>query len=98
MAKVYDLHREETEYKIGLPARFNDHRYDMTRKGYRYSWRVEGNDGRLFSTGSDGCGLFCYNERTGEMKQLIGTCDFSLPPSLSGARKKLNRRYREDDE
>jgi hypothetical protein len=50
--------------------------------------------GGWYYTNKDGEGIFYHNDATGTYNQETGTCQFSLSGySLSGARKKLNRRY-----
>ena len=56
----------------------------------RWSWMV---DGVEYHTNDEGEGMWRNDS------QVIGTCDFSLKRmSISGARKKLNRHFRDSDD
>lgn len=62
-------------------------RYD----GQRWLWR-NGNDSRgVYYTDKNGEGIFFQSDRTGQTKQLIGTCQFAACETPSGTRRKLNK-------
>ena len=68
---------------------------NLKKDGNAYTWR-NGNESRgVYYTNDNGEGAFFQSDKTGQTKQLIGTCQFSAGESLSGMRKKVNRLFDE---
>lgn len=57
--------------------------------GNEWFWRVEGS-AYHFYTDRKGCGVFVQDIRTGNTKQLVGTCQFSVS-GLKDPRAKIRR-------
>ena len=55
-----------------------------------WTWRRAENSRGCYYTDRNGEGLFFQSDKTGETKQLIGTCQFSACKTVSGMRRKLN--------
>lgn len=47
----------------------------------------------VYYTDRNGEGIFYQSDRTGQTKQIIGTCQFSACATASGTRKKLNKLF-----
>lgn len=68
---------------------------NLKKDGNAYTWR-NGNESRgVYYTNDNGEGVFFQSDKTGQTKQLVGTCQFSSCESLSGMRKKVNRLFDE---
>jgi hypothetical protein len=55
------------------------------------SWSFRFNDSGCYYTNSAGEGLFYQDYRTGNTRQLLGTCQFSACKTRSGMRRKLSK-------
>lgn len=84
MAVIRNLHHEDTTYTI-LGKEYH---------GVRWSWQME-YENIYYETGKDGDGIWMYNVRTNERKQIAGTCQFSACQTASGMRRKLERYFSE---
>ena len=68
---------------------------NLHQDGSAYTWR-NGNESRgVYYTNGNGEGIFYQSDRTGETKQLVGTCQFSTCATISGTRRKINRLFDE---
>jgi len=45
----------------------------------------------VYYTDKNGEGIFFQSDRTGQTKQLVGTCQFKACETASGTRRKLNK-------
>lgn len=45
----------------------------------------------MYYTDKNGEGIFFQSDRTGQTKQLVGTCQFKACETASGTRRKLNK-------
>lgn len=59
-----------------------------------WTWRI-GDSENVYFTDRHGDGLFVQYAKDGSVCQLMGTCQFIGPSSISGMRKKLNKMYSE---
>lgn len=65
-----------------------------TKEDKCWSWVIEGEENRYFTTNSEGEGIFevSFSPLGGDRRQLIGTCQFSLSGlSDNWAKKKIRR-------
>ena len=68
---------------------------NLQKNGKEYTWR-NGNESRgVYYTNSNGEGVFFQSERTGETRQLVGTCQFTACETVSGMRRKVARLFEE---
>lgn len=68
---------------------------ELKKNGNEYTWR-NGNESRgCYYTNANGDGVFFQSDRTGETRQLVGTCQFSACETMSGTRRKINRLFEE---
>ena len=65
---------------------------NLHREENRWFWRTDSNQG-VYYTDKNGQGIFYQSDRTGEEKQLVGTCQFSACETVSGMRRKLNKLF-----
>lgn len=66
---------------------------ELRKNGNEYTWRNGNNSRGCYYTSGNGDGVFFQSDRTGETKQLVGTCQFSACETLSGMRRKINRLF-----
>lgn len=85
MSGIRNLHSEETTYTI-LGEEYH---------GVRWSWQFEGDDDVFYETGKDGDGIWMYNVRKNDRKQIAGTCQFTACQTASGMRRKLEKYFSE---
>ena len=64
---------------------------DLERNGMGWTWKFVGDDWYLYGTNDMGEGLFRVDLICNTRKQLLGTCDFSLPTDTAKARRKIIR-------
>ena len=62
-----------------------------------WTFRTEANRG-CYYTNANGEGLFFQSDKTGNTKQLIGTCQFSACETASGMRRKLSKLFEDDND
>ena len=68
---------------------------NLQKAGSTYTWR-NGNESRgTYYTDKNGQGIFFQSDRTGQTKQITGTCQFSACQTASGTRRKLNKLFDE---
>lgn len=68
---------------------------NLHRDGNAYTWRNGNNSRGVYYTNGCGEGVFYQSDRTGQTKQLVGTCQFSVCQTVSGTRQKINRLFDE---
>lgn len=68
---------------------------NLNQDGKMYTWRNAHESRGVYYTNRYGEGVFFQSDRTGQTKQLVGTCQFSACSSMSGTRKKINRMFDE---
>jgi len=68
---------------------------NLQKNGMEYTWRNSNESRGVYYTNGNGEGVFFQSDRTGETRQLVGTCQFSACETLSGMRKKINRLFEE---
>jgi len=68
---------------------------NLQKNGMEYTWRNSNESRGVYYTNESGEGVFFQSDRTGETRQLVGTCQFSACETLSGMRKKINRLFDE---
>ena len=61
--------------------------------GSQWFWKNSTNSYGTYYTNGNGDGIFYQSDRTGETKQIIGTCQFSACKTASGMRRKLNKLF-----
>lgn len=64
---------------------------NLHHDGNQWFFRNAEDSRGVYYTNGSGEGLFFQSDRTGETKQIIGTCQFSACSSASGMRKKIQR-------
>ena len=68
---------------------------DLHHDDKQWFWRNRLNSRGVYYTSKSGDGIFFQSDRTGETKQIVGTCQFSSCETASGMRRKLNRLFDE---
>lgn len=68
---------------------------NLKKNGNGYTWRNGNNSRGCYYTNDNGEGVFYQSDRTGETKQLVGTCQFTACKTVDGMRKKINRLFAE---
>lgn len=74
---------------------------NLRREGGQWFWRLEAVDGGpafahkngVYFTNKHGEGIFFQDDNTAEVRQIVGTCQFSACKTASGMRRKLTRDY-----
>lgn len=70
--------------------------------GVRWRWtfadseEYDGEPRYIWHTNDAGEGIFVYDRKRGDDKQIRGTCDFCACQTVSGMRRKLNREFSND--
>lgn len=64
--------------------------------GKQWFFRNPSDSRGVYYTDRNGEGIFFQSDKTGQEKQLVGTCQFSACATASGTRKKLNRLFDDD--
>jgi len=59
-----------------------------------WTWQIR--DGRTYRTDEEGHGLWLWLEQAGEYKQVMGTCQFSLPRDRKATLRRLNADARKE--
>lgn len=85
---------EDMEKRGGDKMKINNLKH---QKDGSWTFRTEDNRGTYY-TNANGEGLFFQSDRTGETKQLIGTCQFSACETASGMRRKIEKILGEERE
>lgn len=57
----------------------------------QWFWRNSNESRGVYYTDKNGEGIFFQSNRTGQTKQLVGTCQFKACETASGTRRKLNK-------
>lgn len=61
-------------------------------KQFNNEWTFRTSDNKgVYYTNRNGEGIFFQSDRTGETRQLIGTCQFQACQTKSGMKRKLER-------
>ena len=68
---------------------------DLRRDKNEWWWRNANDSRGVYYTDKNGEGIFFQSDRTGQTKQLVGTCQFSACETPSGTRRKLNKLFDE---
>lgn len=59
-----------------------------------WSWRNANGESRgLYYTNREGEGIFYQDDRTGNIRQITGLCQFQACDTASGMRRKLNKMF-----
>lgn len=66
---------------------------NLHNTGNQWFWKNSTNSCGTYYTNGNGDGIFYQSDRTGETKQIIGTCQFSACKTASGMRRKLNKLF-----
>lgn len=89
MSMIRNLHAESTTYHV----------LNSTYNGTKWTWTLAGDeehDGEpryIYHTDSAGEGMFYYDRKRGEDKQIEGTCQFFACRTASGMRRKLEKYF-----
>lgn len=67
---------------------------ELTRMGSGWTWTFVDEPRVLYQTNEFGDGIFRIVLADNSRKQLLGTCDFSLPSDEKSARRKILAWYR----
>jgi len=86
---ICNLHAEATKYTV----------LNSTYEGTKWTWTLEGSEDYngdpryIYHTNSAGEGMFRYDRKRGEDKQLEGICQFFACRTASGMRRKLEKYF-----
>lgn len=65
---------------------------NLHHDGSSWMWRNANGESRgLYYTSNEGEGIFYQDDRTGNVRQITGLCQFSACETASGMRRKLNK-------
>ncbi len=70
--------------------------YKLHNDGNQWFWHNKNDDRGVYYTDKSGEGIFFQSSKTGNTKQIIGTCQFCACRTASGMRRKLNSEYFDD--
>lgn len=88
--RCYHLHLTQYVYSVKVPG--TGGRLRKTRSINQWSWEIKGRTRYSYHTNNCGEGIFEYDSKTCETRQLTGTCQFTIAGyTASGARAKINR-------
>ena len=68
---------------------------NLHRDGNQWFWHNANDDRGAYYTDSNGEGIFFQSAKTGNTKQITGTCQFKACKTASGMRRKLNALFDE---
>ena len=68
---------------------------DLQNNDREWLWRNATESRGCYYTDKNGEGIFFQSDRTGQTKQLVGTCQFRACETASGTRRKLNKIFDE---
>ena len=68
---------------------------DLHQEGKQWFWKNAYDSRGTYYTNKSGEGIFFQSGRTGETRQILGTCQFSACETASGMRRKLNKMFYE---
>lgn len=67
---------------------------DLHHDGSSWTWRnANGKSLGLYFTSNEGEGIFFQQDKTGNIKQITGLCQFAACETASGMRRKLNKMF-----
>ena len=64
---------------------------ELRNNDREWLWRNSTESRGVSYTDKNGEGIFFQSDRTGQTKQLVGTCQFKACETASGTRRKLNK-------
>lgn len=64
---------------------------ELRNNDREWLWRNSTESRGVYYTDKNGEGIFFQSNRTGQTKQLVGTCQFKACETASGTRRKLNK-------
>jgi hypothetical protein len=64
---------------------------ELRNNDREWLWRNSTESRGVYYTDKNGEGIFFQSDRTGQTKQLVGTCQFKACETASGTRRKLNK-------
>lgn len=64
---------------------------ELRNNDREWLWRNSTESRGVYYTDKNGEGIFFQSDRTGQTKQLVGTCQFKACETTSGTRRKLNK-------
>ena len=68
---------------------------NLHNDGKQWFWHNANDDRGVYYTDSNGEGIFFQSSKTGNTKQITGTCQFKACQTASGMRRKLNGMFDE---